>query len=106
MHATNTALFQTAQNAGMPGLRPDFASAIHSNYSHLRENIGSASAWCRGGPATCKRGSNDRDQGSGEEQNANAWDAMTLGSGASGSMAFAGEGGTSPRLLREATARG
>jgi len=106
MHATNTALFQTAQNGVMPGLRPDFPPATHSNYSHLRENIGSASAWCRGGPATCKTAANDRDRGSAEEQSANAWDAMTLESGASGSMAFAGELAASPKPLPEATTKG
>jgi hypothetical protein len=105
MHATNTALFQTAQNAVMPEPLHDFSPAIPPNYSHLRENIGSASAWCRGGPATCKRAANDRDQGSAEEQSANAWDAMTLGSGASGSMAFAGELAASPKPLPEATTK-
>ena len=89
----------------MPGPLPDFFLAAHSNSSHLRENIGSASAWRRDDPATCKRAANDRDQGSAEEQNANAWDAMTLGSGASGSMAFAGELVSSPKPLPEATTK-
>src|SRR5438876_9771576 len=101
MHATNTALFQTAQNAVMPARLPDFSLATRSNYSHLRENIGAASVWRKGGPATCKRAANDRDQGSAEEQNANAWDAMTLESDASGSMAFAGEVAPSPKPLPE-----
>jgi len=99
------ALFQTAQNAVMPGPLLDFSLATPPNYSHLRENIDSANAWCRGGLATCKRAANDRDQGSAEEQNANASGAMTLGSGASGSMAFADELAASPKPLPEATTK-
>src|SRR2546428_9300697 len=105
MHATNRALFQTARNAVKPGPLPDFPPVTHSNYSHLRDDIGSASAWRRGGQAPCKRAANGRDQGSAGEQNANAWDAMTPGSGASGSMAFSGEVAPSPKPLPEATAR-
>src|SRR2546426_6543376 len=105
MHATNRALFQTARNAVKPEPLPDSPPVTHSNYSHLRDDIGSASAWRRGGQATCKRAANGRDQGSAGEQNANAWDAMTPGSGASGLMAFAGELAPSPKPLREATAR-
>src|SRR6266576_2782307 len=105
MHATNRAVARTARNAMKPGPLPGLPPASRSNCPHLRHGIDFANAYRRGGPATCKKVANDRDQGSAEEQNANALGAMTLGSGASGSMAFAGEGGTSPRLLREATAR-
>src|SRR6266536_4653992 len=105
MHATNRALFRRVRNAVKPGPLPDFPPVTHSNYSHLRDDIGSASPWRRGGPATCKSAANGRDQGSAEEQNANAWDAMTPGSGARGSMAFAGEVASSPKPLREVTAR-
>src|SRR4029453_11838752 len=97
MQATNRALSQTARNAVKPGPLPDFPPVIHSDYSHLRDDIGSASAWRRDGLATYKRVANGRDQGSAGEQNANAWDAMTPGSGASGSMAFAGELAPSPK---------
>src|SRR5437868_1655664 len=105
MRATNRALFQTARNAVKPELLPDFPHLTYSNYFHLRDDIGSASAFRRGGPATCRTAANGRDQGSAGEQNANAWDAMTLETGSSGSMAFAGELAPSPKPLPEAIAR-
>src|SRR5260370_41690463 len=102
MHATNRALFQTARNAVKPGLLPDFPPVTHSNYSHLRDDIGSASVWRRGGPATCKRAANGRDQGSAGEQNGNPGDPMTPESGARGSKSCAGEYAPKPNPPWEA----
>ena len=105
MHATNRALFQTARNAVKPELLHDFPHVSYSNYFHLRGDIGLASAFRKGGPAICKTAANGKDQSSAGEQNATAWGAMIPGSGASGSMAFAGELAPSPKPLPQATAR-
>jgi len=73
--------------------------------SHLGLDIGSASAQCGVDPAKHTTVAHYKGQDSAAEQNANAWGAMTPGSDANRSGASAGEGATSPRLLREATAR-